>query len=156
MSVPPFVYGLLLLIEALGPLEIPMNVDIVRSGAVDDRLLLEAEQTVYRVRDLETDARRLDIERSRLYGHVFFVFMAPLEESPGDGEEGEQPGIAAIDFSDVFLALASRQPSQEEELIIETSVAGSWSILLRGDSIILATTEAPLFLHARPAVPLLQ
>lgn len=152
MSVPPFVYGLLLLIEALGPLDVPMNVDIVRSGAVDDRLLLEAEQTVFRVRDLETDSRRLDIERSRLYGHVFFVFMAPEATS----EEGNQPDILAIDFSDVFLALASRQPSPGEELIIESSDAGSWSILLRGDSVIIASTEAPLFLHARPAVPVLQ
>ncbi len=147
MAVPTFVYGLLLLIEAFGPLEVPMAVDLVSGGSVEDRLLLEAEETTYRVRHLETDARRLEIERSRLYGHVFFIFLS---------EEQTESRVAAVDFAPVFRALAASQPSEARELLIETPDGGSWTILLRGDSIIIASVEEALFLHARPAAAVLQ
>jgi hypothetical protein len=164
MAVPTFVYGLLLLIEAIGPLEVPMAVDLVSGGSVEDRLLMEAEETVYRVRHLETDDRRLEIERSRLYGHVFFVFLPEEIREPGDqtgdpeptDPEGPGSRVVAVDFAPVFRALAASQPSESRELLIETPDSGSWTILLRGDSIIIASVEESLFLHARPAVPVLQ
>lgn len=169
MAVPTFVYGLLLLIEAFGPLEVPMSVDLVVGGSVEDRLLLEAEETVYRVRHLETDARRLDIERSRLYGHVFFVFLAeeptgaqePADTEPNGSAEpantqDAESWVAAVDFAPVFRALAAAQPSESRELLIETPGGGSWTVLLRGDSVIIASVEEALFLHARPAVAVLQ
>ncbi|MFP4431345.1 MAG: hypothetical protein ACOCW6_03750 [Spirochaetota bacterium] len=154
MAIPTFVYGLLLLIEAFGPLDVPMAVDLVSGGSVEDRLLLEAEETTYRVRHLETDARRVEIERSRLYGHVFFVFWSDSDESTDD--EQTESRVAAVDFAPVFRALAAAQPSETRELQIEIPDGGSWTILLRGESIIIASVEEPLFLHARPAAAVLQ
>lgn len=164
MAVPTFVYGLLLLIEVFGPLEAPMAVDLVSGGSVADRFLMEAEDTVYRVRHLETNARRLEIERSRLYGHVFFIFLSGDVRDPS-GETGSPestgPGgpdfrAVAVDFAPVFRALAASQPSEARELPIETPDGGSWTILLRGDSVIIASAQEPLFLHARPAATVLQ
>ena len=150
MAVPTFVYGLLLLIEAFVPLEAPMVVDRVTGGSVEEQFLLENEGTVYRIRELESRARRLEIERSRTYGHVFFVFLS------GEGEEAEDFRVAAVDFADVFAALAASQPGEAQELPIETPDGGSWTILLRGESIIIASVDEALFLHARPAVSVLQ
>ena len=143
-----------------------MAVDLVSGGSVEDRLLLEAEETTYRVRHLETDARRLEIERSRLYGHVFFIFLSEelrdTEQNgsaePANTEDPGGPGsrVAAVDFAPVFRALAASQPSEARELLIETPDGGSWTILLRGESIIVASVEEALFLHARPAVAVLQ
>ncbi len=154
MAVPSFVYGLLLLIEAFSPLEVPMVVDLVTGGSVEEQFLLENEGTVYRVRELETRSRRLEIERSRIYGHVFFVFLS--DELFDEAEEEQELNVAAVDYAGVFAALAASQPSEARELPIETPDGGTWTILLRGDSIIIASIDEALFLHARPAVAVLQ
>ncbi len=125
------------------PFADPLAVDVVREGSLDEQLLVEELGEIYRVRRLETGERRLEIERSRLYGHVFLVFepeMAPV----------------AVDLGEAFSILARTQPALPQEIEIVVGDAGTWNVLLRGEGVIVSAGDEALFLHGRPVESLLQ
>ena len=137
MALPTLVYALLLLIEAGHAFDYPLSVDVLREGSVEEKLTVEQESTFYLVRDQQSRERRMEIERSALYGHIFFVFAPDFE-------------AMAVDMSPILSLLVESRRLTADEIELTTPEAGGWTLLFRDESVIVTSRDEPLFLNARP------
>ena len=143
MALPTLFYALVLLIELTPAADYPLSVDVVREGGVEQKLTIEQELTFYLIRDQQSGERRMEVERSALYGHIFFIFAPELEAT-------------AVDMSPI-LSLLSESPGQTAgEIELSTPEAGGWTLLFREESTIVTSRDEPLFLNARPTAASVQ